>query len=67
MLDTISYYVEISRLKTCAFHDEYNGRKACNDAHPRAIVRNRVHRIYLPVPLHAQARSEVQTGLPSPL
>ena len=48
-------------------HDEHHGTKACNDADSCAIVRNRVHRIYLAAPLHAQARSKVQTGLLSRL
>ena len=42
--------------------DEYNSSKACNDADPCATVRQRVHRIYLPAPLDAQARAEVQLG-----
>src|SRR6266705_3679282 len=46
-----------------SFHDEYNSRKACNDADPRATVRQRVHGIYLTAPLDAEAGAEVQTGL----
>src|SRR5262249_4175585 len=44
-------------------HDEHHGTQACNDADSCATVRNRVHRIYLAAPLHAQAGSKVQTGL----
>src|SRR6266702_1285654 len=46
-----------------SFHDEYNSRKACNDADPRATVRQRVHGIYLTAPLDAEAWAEVHTGL----
>src|SRR5262245_47290977 len=47
--------------------DEHNGSKACNDAYPCPTLRNRVHHIYLPAPLDAQAWSEVQIGLSSRL
>src|ERR671922_2137896 len=49
------------------FPDEYNSRKACNDADPCATVRQRVHCIYLAPPLNAQAGAKVQTGLSSGL
>ena len=50
-----------------SLRDEHNGSKACNDADPRATVRQRVHRMYRPAPLDAQAGAEVQTGLSSRL
>src|SRR5882672_6549306 len=45
------------------FPDEYNSSKACNDADPCTTVRQRVHRLYLAVPLDAQAGAAVHTGL----
>src|SRR6266481_6897385 len=48
-------------------HDEHHGTKACNDADSCPAVRTRVRGIYLPAPLHAQAGTEVQTGLSSRL
>src|SRR5262245_1487941 len=45
------------------FPDGENSRKACNDADPCPTVRQRVHRVYLAIPLDAQAGPEVQTRL----
>src|SRR2546426_10471978 len=42
--------------------DEYHGRNACNDAEPCPTLRNRVHRMSLPTPLHAHTWAAVQTG-----
>src|SRR6266542_4507284 len=47
--------------------DEHHGTTTCNDADSCAIVRKRVHRIYLASPLHTQAWAKVQTGLSSGL
>src|SRR5919108_3162021 len=44
-------------------HHEHHGTTACNDVDSRPTFRTGVHRIYLAVPLDAQARTEVQTGL----
>src|SRR5712692_8262247 len=57
--------VRIYILPMRPLRDEHNGSKACNDADSCAIVRQRVHRIYLAAPLNAQAWAEVQTGLSS--
>src|SRR4029434_1298584 len=43
--------------------DEPTYTQACNDANSRAIVRTRLHHIYLAASLNAQAGTEVQIGL----
>ena len=48
-------------------HHAHNVSKARNDANSRATFRHRVHGIYLAAPLHAEARTQVQTRLPSRL
>ncbi len=46
-----------------SLRDEHNSSTACNDVDPRPTLRTGVHRIYLPAPLDAQTRPEVQIGL----
>ena len=45
------------------FPDEQYDKKPCHDADSRATLRAGVPRIYLPAPLDAHARAEMQTGL----
>ena len=47
--------------------NEHHGIKAWNDADSRSTLCTGVHRMYLAAPLHAQARSEVHTGISSRL
>src|SRR5437660_12163121 len=56
-----------SHLHMRRFNHAHNVRKARNDANSRATLRLGVPAIYLPAPLHAQARPQVQTRLSSPL
>src|SRR5271157_5250978 len=42
-----------------ATSDEQNDRKSSDDADSRSTLRARVHRIYLPAPIDAQAGAEV--------
>jgi hypothetical protein len=45
------------------FPDDQYDKKPRHDTDSRATLRTGVHRIYLPAPLDAHARAEVQTGL----
>ena len=45
------------------FPDEQYDKAPHHDTDSRATLRAGVHRIYLPAPLDARARTEVQTGL----
>ena len=45
------------------FPDEQDDKKPRHDAHSHPTLRAGVHRIYLPTPLDADARAEMQTGL----
>ena len=47
------------------FPDEQYDKKPRHDTDSRATLRAGVHHIYLPAPLDAPARAEVQTGLSS--
>ena len=55
--------VRIHLLHMRPLRDEYNSSKACHDTDSCPTLRTGVHRIYLTVPLDAEAGTEVQTGL----
>src|ERR1700760_928734 len=63
LYDNWTFRRGLLKLITKPLPDEPNDRKPHRNADSRPTLRAGVHRIYLPAPLDAQARGEMQTRL----